>query len=118
MTANGQTLQIPVGILGGVAPNLLNDWQWSARGDHRFNDKHTLSMRYQWDDRVTVNGQAVPDGLTSNIPERRQVATTALNSSLTPSVFNELRLAFSRFVTATTAANLASQPRHCARFHA
>jgi outer membrane receptor protein involved in Fe transport len=109
MTANGQTLQIPVGILGGVAPNLLNDWQWSARGDHRFNDKHTLSMRYQWDDRVTVNGQAVPDGLTSNIPERRQVATTALNSSLTPSVFNELRLAFSRFVTATTAANLASQ---------
>jgi hypothetical protein len=108
LTENGQTLQIPVGILGGVAPNLTNDWQWSARGDHRFSDKESLSMRYQFDDRVAINGQAVPAGLTSNVPERRQVATAALNSSLTPSVFNELRLAFSRFVTATTAANLAS----------
>ncbi|MBZ5607781.1 MAG: TonB-dependent receptor [Acidobacteriia bacterium] len=109
VTANGQTLQIPVGILGGVAPNLLNDWQWSARGDHRFNDKESLAMRFQWDDRVAVNGQAVPDGLTSNVPERREIATTALNSSLTPNIFNEVRLAFNRYLTATTAANLASQ---------
>jgi outer membrane receptor protein involved in Fe transport len=109
VTADGQTLQVPVGILGGVAPNLLNDWQWSARADHRFNDKESLFVRYQWDDRLQINGQAVPAGLTSNVPERRQVATIALNSSFTPAVFNEVRLSFNRFVTATTAANLASQ---------
>jgi len=109
VTANGQTLQIPVGILAGVAPNLLNDWQWSARGDHRFSDKENLSMLYQWDDRVAVNGQAVPAGLTSNVPERRQVATSALTSSFSPNVFNEVRLAFNRYVTATTAANVSSQ---------
>jgi hypothetical protein len=107
--ANGQTLQIPVGILGGVAPNLTNDWQWSARGDHRFSDKESLSTRYQWDDRVAISGQAVPPGLTQTQPERRQIATVALASSLTPLLFNELRLAFSRFVTITTAADVSSQ---------
>jgi len=109
VNANGQTLQIPVGILGGVAPNLINDWQWSARGDHRFNDRESLATRYQWDDRVTISGQAVPPDLTKNQPERRQIATLALNSSLSPQLFNELRLSFSRFVTLSTAANLASQ---------
>ncbi len=109
VTADGQSLTIPVGILAGVAPNLLNDWQWSARGDHRFSDKESLAMRYQWDDRVQISGQAVPPGLTSNVPARREIATTALNSSFTPNIFNELRLAFSRYLTATTAANLASQ---------
>lgn len=109
VTADGRTLQIPVGILAGVAPNLLNDWQWSARGDHRFNERHSLAMRYQWDDRVSISGQAVPPGLTSNVPARRQIATTSWNSTLSPNVFNELRLAFSRFSTATTAANVASQ---------
>jgi hypothetical protein len=109
VAADGQTLQIPVGILGGAAPNLINDWQWSARGDHRFNDKESLSMRYQWDDRLTVSGQAVPPGLTRNQPERRQIATAALSSTLSPLLFNELRLAFNRFVTLSTAQNLASQ---------
>ncbi|HYL39152.1 MAG TPA: TonB-dependent receptor [Bryobacteraceae bacterium] len=109
VTENGQTLQIPVGILGGVAPNLLNDWQWSARGDHRFSDKESLAMRYQWDDRVNVSGQSVPPGLTSNQPERREIATTALNSSLSPNIFNELRLSFSRFLTQTSAADVSSQ---------
>jgi hypothetical protein len=108
-TANGQTLQIPVGILGGVAPNLINDWQWSARVDHRFSDKENLAVRYQWDDRVTIQGQAVPPGLTANQPERRQIATTALTSTLSPRLFNELRLAFSRFVTATVAADVSAQ---------
>jgi hypothetical protein len=105
VTADGRTLQIPVGILSGAAPNLLNVWQWSARGDHRFSDRHSLFMRYQWDDRGSLNGQAVPSGLTSIVPERRQIAVVALNSTLTPNLFNELRLALSREVTATTASN-------------
>jgi len=109
VTANGQTLQIPVGILGGVAPNLLNDWQWSSRVDHRFTEKENLAVRYQFDDREQISGQAVPAGLTSLQPERRQVATVTLNSTLTPLVFNELRLAFNRFVTATTASDLSSE---------
>jgi outer membrane receptor protein involved in Fe transport len=109
VTADGRTLQIPVGILGGVAPNLTNDWQWSARVDHRFTERENLAVRYQFDDREGVNGQAVPAGLTSDVPERRQVATVALTSTISALMFNELRVAFNRFVTATTAANLASE---------
>jgi hypothetical protein len=109
VTAGGQTRQIPVGILGGVAPNLTNDWQWSARVDHRFSDKENLATRYQWDDRVAISGQAVPPGLTANQPERRQIATTALTSTLSPRLFNELRLAFNRYVTATVAADVSAQ---------
>ncbi len=109
VTANGQNLQIPVGTLGGVAPNLINDWQWSARADHRFSERENLATRFQWDDRVTIAGQAVPPGLTANQPERRQVATTALTSTLSPTLFNELRLAFNRYVTAAVAADQSAQ---------
>jgi hypothetical protein len=105
VTAAGQTLSIPTGTLAGAQPALLNAWQWSARGDHRFNDKHTLGGRVLVDTRTQVSGQSVPPGLTSSNPTDRTAANLFLNSSLSASVFNEFRASFQRVVSITEAAD-------------
>ena len=109
VSLGGVASVIPTGVLAGAAPNLLNAWQWSARADHRFNDKHNMFLRYQADTRETVSGQAVPPGLTSQSPTERNIAVFAFNSSLTPAIFNEVRASFNRQNTATIAADANSQ---------
>ncbi|BDC52565.1 hypothetical protein F183_A48800 [Bryobacterales bacterium F-183] len=101
VTLNGVTTQIPLGVLSGAAPNLLNVWQWSARVDHRFNDQQTMFVRYQADKREQVSGQAVPPGLTSVNPQDRHIAVASLNSTLRPNLINELRLSYNRQDSAT-----------------
>ena len=101
----GQALTIPVGTLSGAQPGLLNAWQWMVKGDHRFNDKHSLSSRLLWDDREQISGQSVPPGLTSQSPAKRINANIGLTSTLTASMFNEFRVSFGRFVSSTEAAD-------------
>jgi hypothetical protein len=108
VTADGRSATIPLGTLSGAASNVFDAWQWSGRIDHRITDKHTLANRYIFDDRVQISGQSVPPGLTSNSPSRRQSIASTLNSSFTPSIYNELRASFSRYTTATGAADLNS----------
>ncbi len=103
--AGGRTFVVPLGTLSGAAPNVLNVWQWSGRIDHRFSEKYSLGGRYLFDDRASVSGQAVPPGLTSQVPERRQTLSVFLNSSFSPSVFNELRPSVQRYSTKTGAAD-------------
>jgi len=104
-TANGQTYTVPVGTLSGAAANTGDYWQWLFRGDHRFNDKHSLSARFMYDDRITVSGQAVPPGLTSQTPAKRYGAALTFNSSFSAASFNELRLGFQRLDSVTNAAD-------------
>ncbi|MBI2686187.1 MAG: TonB-dependent receptor [Acidobacteria bacterium] len=101
----GQSLSIPVGTLSGAQPALLNDWQWMVKGDHRFNDKHSLSGRLLYDTRETVSGQSVPPGLTSQSPTKRVNANFGVTSTLSPNVFNEFRIGFGRYNSATLAAD-------------
>lgn len=105
VTLNGVTTAIPLGILSGAAPNLLNAWQWSMRVDHRFSDKQNLFVRYQADTREQISGQAVPAGLTSQSPAERNMAVVSLNSTFRPTLINEFRAAFNRQNTATNAAD-------------
>jgi hypothetical protein len=109
LTVGDRSVAVPVGTLSGAAPNLLNAWQWSIRGDHRFNDKHSMFLRYQADTRETVGGQAVPAGLTSVNPQERNLAVFAFNSSFSPNVFNELRLSFNRQNSITNASDTRSE---------
>jgi hypothetical protein len=106
VTADGRTVNVPVGTLSGAAPNLLDVWQWSGRIDHRINDKHSLMGRVLYDDRVSVSGQAVPAGLTTLAPARRQAYNGTLTSTLTPSMFNELRFNFQRQGNVSSASDL------------
>jgi hypothetical protein len=102
VTADGRSVVVPVGTLSGAAPNKLDVWQWSGRIDHRLNDKHSLMGRVLYDDRVTISGQAVPAGLTSLVPARRQAYNSTLTSTLSSTMFNELRFNFQRQFSATT----------------
>lgn len=102
-TLGGQTYSVPLGTLSGAAANLSNVWQWMGRVDHKLNEKHSLLGRYMFDDRVTVGGQAVPPGLLSRSSARRQAASAGLNSTLSPTVYNELRLGFQRLSSVTSA---------------
>lgn len=104
----GQAYSVPLGTLAGAAPNTLDAWQWLFRGDHRFNDKHSMFGRMMYDTRATVSGQAVPPGLTSQSPAKRYNFSGGLNSSLSASYFNELRVGFNRFNSSTNAADPAS----------
>jgi hypothetical protein len=101
-TADGRTITVPYGTLSGAAPNKQDTWQWSGRIDHRLTDKHLLMGRIMYDDRISISGQAVPPGLTSLIPARRQAYNTTLTSTLTSNMFNELRANYQRLATRTT----------------
>jgi hypothetical protein len=104
LTAGGRTVAIPLGTLSGSTTYRLNNWQWSGRIDHQFNDQHKLGGRYLYNDQFTSGGgQATPPGLTTVVPTRRQAASAFLNSSFTPNTFNELRLSWQRFGSTTTA---------------
>jgi hypothetical protein len=109
VTAGGQSYQVQTGTLSGAAPNKLDDWQGMGRVDHRFSDKHIGNLRYNVDDRVTISGQSVPDGLTALNPVRRQSWTSTINSSFSAAVLNEFRLSYQRQNSVTNAANAAAE---------
>jgi hypothetical protein len=101
---------VPLGDLTGSTAFRYDDWQWSARVDHQFNENHRLSVRYLFDDNLTAGtGQATPPGLTTVSPLRAQSATAALASTLSPKLVNEVRLAWSRYGSRTTASDPSSE---------
>ena len=102
-TLGGQTYSIPLGTLSGAAANLGDVWQWMGRVDHKLSEKHSLLGRYMFDDRISVGGQAVPPGLLSRSPARRQAMAAGLNSTFSPTIYNELRLNFQRLASVTSA---------------
>ena len=102
---NGQTYLVPLGTLSGAAPNTFDAWQWTGRGDHRFNDKHSLMLRWASDTRTSVAGQGVPPGLTASTPAKRNSASAGLTSSLKSNLINEMRFGFQRISSVTSAAD-------------
>ncbi|MCX6607976.1 MAG: carboxypeptidase regulatory-like domain-containing protein [Acidobacteria bacterium] len=105
VNADGRSVVVPVGTLSGAAPNKLDVWQWSGRVDHRINEKNNLMGRILYDDRVSISGQAVPLGLTSLVPSRRQAYNSTLTSTLSPRAFNELRFNYQRLFNSQSASN-------------
>jgi Carboxypeptidase regulatory-like domain/TonB-dependent Receptor Plug Domain len=93
---------IPVGTLTSSNTITTNTWQWSGRGDHTFNSRHSLSSRYMYHTQLLEgDGQATPKGLANVGPTGSQAATIGLTSTLSSTLLNELRGNFSRFITAT-----------------
>lgn len=105
-TFQGREGVVPLGSLTGSASQRFDNWQPSGRIDHRLSEKHMLGGRYLYDDgTVAGNGQATPPGLTNTVPTRRQSAMSYLNSTFSPTLFNELRLGYTRFAQVTNASN-------------
>jgi hypothetical protein len=105
VVAGGRTVSVPVGTLSGAAPNLQDVWQWSGRVDHRWNERHTLMGRALYDDRLSITGQAVPEGLTTLSPARRQAYNATMTSVLSPTLYNEMRVNWQRQASSATAAD-------------
>src|SRR5690606_35017968 len=83
-----------------------------GRIDHRFSDKHSLMGRYMVDDSTSGGqGQVTPAGLTTIAPQASRSLITAFTSSLSPTVLNEFRASYNRFVSSTNAENPAVAER-------
>ena len=113
---NGQTFVVPVGSLTGSQSSTYDDWQTSVRIDHRFGDKHNLNGRYLYQDSGALGSipgvaasQITPPGFSSAVPARTQGVNLQFTSVLSPSWINEIRGAFLRSASATTALDPRSQ---------
>src|SRR5436309_1737416 len=109
-TAGGTTYTVPLGSLTGSAGRRIDNHQFSTRVDHQLNNRHTLSGRYMFtDENDTGDGQKTPPGLTTVRPLRQQAANVWLTSTLSNTMVNEVRTAYQRYASTTTAENTASQ---------
>lgn len=112
VTVGGRTVTIPLSTLTGFSNQAFNDWQYSYRIDHRFNDKHSLMLRYMDDDSITTGtGQLTPVGLSEVKPQKARSAAVNLASTLSATTLNEFRTGYSRLETETNAANPAVAER-------
>lgn len=106
VTADGRTLIIPLGDLTGTAAGTFDDWQYSGRIDHRFNDRHSIMGRYMVDDSTSGGqGQVTPAGLLTVVPLGSKSLVVGLTSSVRPTVLNDFRVSYNRYVTSTNAEN-------------
>lgn len=109
-TANGQTYVVPLGNITGTSAVKFDSDQGSVRIDHQINEKNLLYGRYRFDKNTSSGqGQVTPPGLTTLVPTKTQAATIVLNSVLSSSMANEVRVAWSRFDSTTTAENPSSE---------
>jgi hypothetical protein len=110
LMVGGQRFSVPLGTLSGASNVSFNDWQWSARVDHRLSEAHNFGGRYLYDQSLNSgDGQITPTGLTTILRQRRQAATLFLNSTLSPATFNEVRVSYQRFMTAARGSNPAAE---------
>ncbi|MFN0100909.1 MAG: carboxypeptidase regulatory-like domain-containing protein [Bryobacteraceae bacterium] len=110
--ADGRTITIPLGNITGSAAGKFDDWQYSGRVDHRFSDRHNLMGRYIVDDSTSSGqGQATPAGLTTVAPLGSKSIIVAFTSSIRPTILNEVRASYNRYVTSTNAENPAVAER-------
>ena len=105
-TLGGQNYVVPLGSITGSADQLYTSNQLTARLDHHFSAKHTLSGRYLLNSENDVGaGQVTPPGLTTVSPAKHHSAAAWLTSSLSQNVVNEVRVSFSRLSTDTDASD-------------
>jgi len=105
-TVNGNAFQVPLGSLTGANSIKFDNDQWSARIDHRFNDKHSLNGRYLFNNESSSGtGQATPSGLANVVTTRNQSFNVGVSSILSNSLVNEFRIAYQRFGSVTNAQN-------------
>jgi len=109
-TLNNTTYVVPLGDLTGSSSLTFGSNQGSGRVDHRFNDKNLLYGRYRYDDSTNAGGgQVTPGGLTTVVPTRTKAATAVWNTIISNNLTNEVRLAWTRFGSTTSAADPSSE---------
>lgn len=78
--------------------------QYDFRGDHNLSDKHRMFARYSQRDQFRDESGILPypamGGLGQTVKLKGHNLSSALSSSVTPTLFNEVRFGFSQFNTA------------------
>ncbi len=78
--------------------------QYDFRGDHNISDKHRFFARYSLRDQFRDEAGILPypatGGLGQTVGLKGHNIASALSSSLTPTMFNDLRFGYSQFDTA------------------
>ena len=109
-TRGGQTYTVPLGSITGSSDGSFTSDQYTVRLDQRLGSKHNLSARYlRSESDQGGTGQVTPPGLTTVATATQQSAALWLTSTLSNSVVNELRVAFSRLQTETNSADPSSE---------
>ncbi len=93
--STGQDIQFGTGVAS--FPNTYLDRQWQVRVDHKLGERDQISGRYMFDnqDAPTGGGAGFPGFITSN-KNRYQNFLFTDTHVFSPSITNELRLAYNR----------------------
>jgi outer membrane receptor protein involved in Fe transport len=103
-SASPLTLTPPGGAVTLSQP--VNNLLYSGKVDYHVSSNHNLSIRYNVDRSISDNqivqtgNNITPDSLTS-IQNHNIALNAGLVSSLTPTLVNEARIVFTRFITST-----------------
>ncbi|MBO0725037.1 MAG: TonB-dependent receptor, partial [Blastocatellia bacterium] len=105
---NGQSVtSVPFGTASfNSVPQPLNDYQWLSRVDWTPSSKDALSFRYIFDDSTLVN--QIPSafqGFGIDVPGRAQNFLFTHTRSFSPTLTNEFRFSYGRFVVLFQANN-------------
>ncbi len=106
----GQRFTVPLGSLSNSTRSIFANEQWSVRWDHNFTANHIFSARYLFSDSESNGtGQANPPNNATVSPSRTQAYSMWLNSTLSPTLLNEIRISWQRLSTATLSQNPVSE---------
>jgi hypothetical protein len=94
-TVNG--VSIPYGILPVVAPTYTNTYTWLVSSDYTISDRDQLRGRYIDYRQTLLDATADLPAFFAQEPTTAKLATISEFHSFTPTLFNEVRLAASRF---------------------
>lgn len=98
-TTEVRGVQIPIGILPISFPNFWNQYNWVGNADYDISDKDKLRFRY-----VDARGSGIDITTSPNLPAfanertiRQRILTLSQFHTFSPSLLNELRLAYSKY---------------------
>ena len=98
---NGQAIE--AGILTVAAPNYQNDQALTTSGDYNISEKDQLRIRYLYHKQVAIDIRAALPVFYQTLPVSYHLATLSEYHTFAPSLTNELRAGFNRYISDTPA---------------
>ncbi len=98
---NGQAIE--AGILQVNAPNYQNDQALTTSGDYNISDKDQMRVRYLFHRQVALDRRASLPVFYQISPISYHLATVSEYHNFSPTLTNELRLGFNRYISSTPA---------------
>jgi hypothetical protein len=103
--SDGMARNVPLGTLPIVAPNYQNEYRWVGSADFVMSDRDQWRGRYignRIDSLDTANGATNLPNFFLPRPVRQMLISVSQLHFFTPSLANELRLAFNRYTSVTS----------------